>query len=224
MSAAAQLQRVPDAETIRNVTQQIIRQSEFDDSWPWVDKIIALINAIKEWLNNLESWAMSNPQSARVLVILIVIVLLGLIGHLLYLAFGDLMPWKRGSKAAQARASRWDILEGAANNWREAVDLALRLLKDGNLRRAVWIAHRVLLGLLDERGVLKFAGWKTNSQYLSECAASHPWYATFAELTEVYDHAVYAQRSAAAASVERLVYRVDSMTKESAQENLDGVR
>src|SRR5574341_795467 len=99
MFAAAQLQRVPDVETIRNVTRQIIRQSEFDESWPWFEKIIALLNAIKEWLNNLESWAMANPQSARVLVILIVIVLLGLIGHLLYLAFGDLMPWKRGSKA-----------------------------------------------------------------------------------------------------------------------------
>jgi hypothetical protein len=224
MSAVAELQRVPDAETIRNVTRQIIKQPEFDESWPWFEKIVALLNAIKEWLNNLESWAMANPQSARVLVILVVIVLLGLLGHLLYLALGDLMPWKRGGKAAPARSSRWDILEGAAKNWREGVDLALRLLKEGNLRRAVWIAHRVLLGLLDERGVLKFAGWKTNSQYLSECAASHPWYATFAELTEVYEHAVYAQRSAAAASVERLVYRVDSMTKESAQENVNGVR
>jgi hypothetical protein len=77
-----------------------------------------------------------------------------------------------------------------------------------------------MLGLLDERGAIKFAGWKTNSYYLRECAASHPWYATFAELTEVYEHAVYAQRGAAAASVERLVYRVDSMTKESAQENV----
>ena len=36
-------------------------------------------------------------------------------------------------------------------------------LKEGDVRRAVWIAHRVLLGLLDEQGAIKFAGWKTNS-------------------------------------------------------------
>jgi len=125
MSAVAELQRVPDAETIRNVTRQIIEQPQFDESWPWFEKIVALLNAIKEWLNNLESWAMANPQSARVLVILVVIVLVGLLGHLLYLALGDLLTWKRDAKSASARPSRWEILEGTAKDWREGVDLAL---------------------------------------------------------------------------------------------------
>ncbi|MGH7815951.1 MAG: DUF4129 domain-containing protein [Candidatus Binatia bacterium] len=224
MSPAAQLQRVPDAETIRKVTRQIVTQPEFDESWPWLEKIVAVLNAIKEWLDSLEAWAVANPQSARLLAILVVIVLVALLIHLLYLAFGDLLPWKRGAKAAPARASSWEILEGAAKDWRAGAELALGLLKEGDLRRAVWIAHRVLLGLLDERGALRFAGWKTNSQYLSECAASHPWYDTFADLTEVYEHTVYGQQSAPAAAVELLVKRIDAMTKESAQENVDDLR
>ena len=209
--AAAQ---VPDTETIRNVTRQIINQPEFNEPWPWLEKLVAFGNMIKDWLNRLEAWAAVNPQLARVLAILVVIISLLLLIHLLYLAFGDLMPWKRSRSAAQARSSRWEILQGAATNWREAAELALRLLQEGNLRRAVWIAHRVMLGLLDECGAIKFAGWKTNSYYLRECAASHPWYATFAELTSVYERAVYAHQATAAASIEHLVHRVDAMTKE----------
>lgn len=211
MLAATQ---VPDTETIRNVTRQITNQPEFNEPWPWLEKLVAFGNMIKDWLNSLEAWAAANPQLARVLAILVVIISLLLLIHLLYLAFGDLMPWKRSRSTAQARSSRWEILQGAATNWREAAELALRLLQEGNLRRAVWIAHRVMLGLLDERGAIKFAGWKTNSYYLRECAASHPWYATFAELTSVYERAVYAQQATAAASIEHLVHRVDAMTKE----------
>jgi hypothetical protein len=209
--AAAQ---VPDPETIRNVTRQIIDQPEFNEPWPWIEKLVALSNMIRDWLNSLEAWAAANPQLARVLAIVVVILLMLLLIHLLYLAFGDLIPWKRSRSAAQARSARWEILQGAATNWREAAEIALRLLQEGNLRRAVWIAHRVMLGLLDERGAIKFAGWKTNSYYLRECAASHPWYGTFAELTSVYERAVYAQQATAAASIEQLVQRVDAMTKE----------
>ena len=81
-----------------------------------------------------------------------------------------------------------------------------------------------MLGLLDERGAIKFAGWKTNSYYLRECAASHPWYTTFAELTSVYERAVYAQQATGAALIEPLVHQVDAMTRESAQENANDVR
>jgi len=209
--AAAQ---VPDPETIRNVARQIVNQPEYNEPWPWLEKLVAFGNMIKEWLNNLEAWSAANPQLARVLAIAIVILLLLLLSHLLFLAFGDLVPWKKNRGNLPARSSRWEILEGTATNWREATALALRLLQEGNLRRAVWIAHRVMLGLLDERGAIKFAGWKTNSHYLRECAASHPWYTTFAELSSVYERAVYAQRPTVTTAVESLVQRVDAMTKE----------
>lgn len=218
MSPAAQIHQVPDAETIRAVTRKIIDLPEFDAPWPWLEKIVSLLQVIKEWLDKLEAWALANPQFARVLTILAVIVLVGLLIHLLYLALGDLIPWRRVGSATAARSARWEILEGTANNWREGAELALRLLQEGELRRAVWVAHRVLLGLLDERGALKFAAAKTNSQYLHECPASHPWYVTLTELTRVYEQAVYAQRTAPAAVIKPLVNRVDAMTKDNADD------
>jgi hypothetical protein len=214
MSVAAKLQQIPDAETIRRVTRQVIEQPEFDPPWPWLERVVSILQTIKEWLDGLESWALANPQASRALTIFAVILLVGLLIHLLYLALGDLIPWRRLEKAKATSSSRWEILEGTARNWREGAELALRHLEQGELRRAVWIAHRVLLGLLDERGALKFAGGKTNSQYLSECPAGHPWYATLAELTHVYEQAIYAQRSAAAAAIAPLVTRVNSMTTE----------
>jgi hypothetical protein len=220
MSAA----QVPDPETIRNVARQIVNQPEYHEPWPWLEKLVAFGNMIKDWLNSLEAWATANPQIARVLAIAVVVLLLLLLIHLLYLAFGDLMPWKKNRSNPPARASRWEILQGVATNWRDAAALALRSLQEGDLRRAVWIAHRVMLGLLDERGAVKFAGWKTNSHYLRECAASDPWYATFAELTSVYEHAVYAQRPTVTTSVEHLVQRVDAMTKEIPREPAHDVR
>jgi len=59
MLAAAQ---VPDAETICNVTRQIINQPEFNEPWPWLEKLVAFGNMIKDWLNRLEAWAAVNPQ------------------------------------------------------------------------------------------------------------------------------------------------------------------
>jgi hypothetical protein len=214
MSAAAQLLPIPDAETIRRVTRQVVEQPEFDPPWPWLERIVSILKTIKDWLDALESWAIANPQSARVLTVLAVLLLVGLLIHLLYLALGDLIPWRRGGEAQDSRPPRWEILEGKARNWRDGAELALRLLEQGELRRAVWIAHRVLLGLLDERGALKFAGSKTNSQYLSEFPPNHPCYATFAELTRIYEQAVYAQRTAAAAEISRLVNCVEAMTKD----------
>jgi len=79
------------------------------------------------------------------------------------------------------------------------------------VRRAVWIAHRVLLGLLDEQGAIKFAGWKTNSHYLGECARSHPWYAIFAELSDLYERAIYARLLPPADAAEALLVRVNRL-------------
>ncbi len=213
MSAAAPMHQIPDPETIRSVTRQMIQLPEFSEPWPWLEKLVSVIQTIKDWLDALEAWATANPQSARVLTILAVVLLIGLLAHLLYLALGDLMPWRRTETGRAARSSSWEILEGAASDWREAGELALRLFRQGELRRAVWVSHRVLLGLLDERGAVKFAGWKTNAQYLRECPASHPWYTTFTALTEVYDQTVYAQRTAAAPAIESLISRVEAMTK-----------
>jgi hypothetical protein len=214
MTALNAAPQIPAPETIRSVTREIISRPEFAAPPPWDEVLLSLLKLGREWLEALASWSAANPELARILFIGAVLVLVGCLAHLLYLALGDLLPFKRGKDAAAHRRSRWEILEGTATNWREALEVARRMLKEGDHRRAIWIVHRVFLGMLDEQGAIQFAGWKTNSHYLRECAGSHPWYVTFAELTDAYERAIYAHRAAVASSIEGLVLRIDRMCKE----------
>jgi hypothetical protein len=50
---------------------------------------------------------------------------------------------------------------------------------------------------------------------LRECAPAHPWHATFAELTELYEQLVYASRQGSIDVVEALVLRVDRLCSET---------
>lgn len=214
MSAVGQLPHVPNPDKIREVTQEVLSRPEFSKAFSWEDLIYFLLNTVREWLDSLVDWSVKNPGLARILAIVLVLAMVASLVHILYLAVGDLLPFGRGKERGATRSSRWDILEGAAKNWREALEAARRMLNEGNPRRAIWLAHRVLLGLLDEQGAIRFAGWKTNSHYLRECAASHPWYPTFTELTELYEQAIYAHRAAAPSIVESLLLRVDRLWEE----------
>lgn len=215
MPAPAQFNQVPVPEKIREVTRAILERPEFTEPSRWRESLVELLRAIKEWLDRLGSWAEAHPTLAKILFIISLLLLLACLGHILYLALVDALPFRRKRDAVIGRAARWEILQGAAANWREALDLAQAMIREGNTRRAIWIAHRVLLGLLDQQGAVQFAGWKTNSHYLCECAQSHPWYSTFIELTEIYDQIVYASRNISAEIVESLVLRVDRMCSEA---------
>jgi hypothetical protein len=215
MPAPAQFNQVPVPEKIREVTRAILERPEFTEPSRWRESLVELLRAIKEWLDRLGSWAEAHPTLAKILFVVSLLLLLACLGHILYLALVDALPFRRKRDAVIRRAARWEILQGAAANWREALDLAQAMIREGNTRRAIWIAHRVLLGLLDQQGAVQFAGWKTNSHYLCECAQSHPWYSTFIELTEIYDQIVYASRNISAEIVESLVLRVDRMCSEA---------
>ncbi|MGE5220275.1 MAG: DUF4129 domain-containing protein [Chloroflexota bacterium] len=213
--AALQVYPVPPAEEIREATRQILDRPEFAEPARWYQTLIELLNAIKEWLDRLGNWSAAHPALARALFIVALVILLACLAHLLYLALADVLPFKRKQGPAAIRPARWEILQGTAADWREALQLARAMINEGNSRRAVWIAHRVLLGLLDQQGAVKFAGWKTNSHYLSECARDHPWRATFAELTDLYEQAVYASRQISADAAKLLVTRVGRLCGEA---------
>lgn len=215
MPAAAQLHPIPAPETIRDATRAILDRPEFAEPPRWHQTLFDILMAIKEWLDRLAGWSEAHPTLARILFILALLILLACLGHLAYLALADALPFRRKKDAANGRPARWEILEGTAANWRDALQLARAKLAEGDLRRAIWIAHRVLLGLLDQQGAVQFAGWKTNSQYLRECAQAHPWHSTFTELTELYDQVVYASRHVSADLVEALVSRVDRLYGEA---------
>lgn len=207
---------IPPTEQIRETTNAVLARGEFAEPSRWHEMILEFLQALKQWLDRLGSWTEAHPDMARAVFIAAIVLLLVCLGHLTYLALADVLPFgRRRNQPQPARGTRWDILEGSAANWREALELARAMLRQGNLRRAVWIAHRVLLGLLDEQGAIKFAGWKTNSHYLAECAREHPWRATFAELTELYEGTVYADRAAAPDAAESLLTRVDRFCRET---------
>ena len=216
MPAAAQLDPIPAPEKIREATRAVLERPEFAEPSRWHEFLFEILSAVKKWLDGLSSWAETNPTLARFFFIVALLILLVCLAHILYLALADVLPFRRKKDGPTAgRRAGWDILEGAATNWREALQVARSLLKEGKTRRAIWIAHRVLLGLLDEQGAVKFAGWKTNSHYLRECAQSHPWHGTFAEVTELYDQVVYASRHVSADVAEALVLRLDRLCDEA---------
>ena len=211
MSVVLQSNQVPSAEAIRAATREILDRPEFTEPSRWSQIFFEMVKAIKEWLDALSAWSEANPVLARVLFVIALLVLLVCVAHLLYLALSDVLPFGRKQNSPTARSNRWEILQGTATNWHEALGMARDELKDGNVRRAVWIAHRVLLGLLDEQGAIKFAGWKTNSHYLGECARNHPWYAIFAELSDLYERAIYARLLPPADAAEALLVRVNHL-------------
>jgi hypothetical protein len=215
MPAAAYLDNIPAPEKIREATRLVLERPEFAEPPRWHEYLIELLAAIKDWLDKLGSWTEANPLLARIVFIIALVLLLACLGHILYLALAGVLPFRRKTDNGSRRPARWEILEGAATNWRAALQLARAKLSEGDLKRATWIAHRVLLGLLDQQGALQFAGWKTNSHYLRECAQAHPWRPTFAELTELYDQVVYASRDISADAVEALVLRVDRLCNEA---------
>jgi len=214
MSVAAPSIQTPTPEAIREATREILERPEFTEPSRWYEILFEIMRTIKEWLDALAAWSDANPLLARIVFIVALLVLIACLAHLLYLALADVLGFDRSREPKTERTSRWEILQGAAADWREALQLARAMLAQGNVRRAVWIAHRVLLGLLDEQGAIKFAGWKTNSFYLNECSRTHPGYGTFAELTELYENTVYASRSASADAAAALVRRVDQLHHE----------
>jgi len=215
MPAGEQISQIPSPEKIREVTRGVLDRPEFAEPSRWYEAFLEMLKAVKEWLDTLSAWSEANPVLARVLFVLALIILLACIAHLTYLALADVLAFGRKKDGTTPRSTRWEILQGTATNWHEAIKVASGMLAEGNVRRAVWITHRVLLGLLDEQGAIKFAGWKTNSHYLGECGRSHPWYSTFAELTELYESAVYASRNASVTTANALVGRVGQLCNQA---------
>lgn len=206
---------LPSPEQIREATRAVLERPEFAEPPPWNRMLLDIMMGIKDWLDRLSGWAEANPALARAVFIVALLLLLACLAHLLYLALADTLSFRRGRENRRGPTARWEILEGAASDWREALQLAHAKIAEGDLKRAVWIAHRVLLALLDQQGALQFAGWKTNSQYLRECAPAHPWHEIFRDLTELYEQAVYASRAVSAERVRASLQQVDGLCAQS---------
>ncbi|HNQ88866.1 MAG TPA: DUF4129 domain-containing protein [Verrucomicrobiota bacterium] len=197
-----------DDAVVRDTVERVLARPEFHgfSDAPW---FLELIQRLKEWAQTLGRWAQANPVEGWILFSFLLLVGLALLAHLLYVALGDALPGRRSANAA-ARKSSWHVLEGTAASWQEALARAREALAAGNVRRAVWIAHRVLLGLMDEQGSLRFAAGKTNADYLGECDPGHPWCGLLERLTAVYEQVIYAHRPPMPETLTALVAQVET--------------
>lgn len=151
-----------DPETIRRLTHETVNRPEFPASSPDTQNSLKALAAFLERIfTAISLWSAANPVWAWVVFGILLGLLILLVVHIVRVG---LQSTGGRSAAGDLRArARWAMLEGAGNSWQEGLRSAFEALERGELRRAVWIAHRVLLGLLDEQGAITFAGFKTNA-------------------------------------------------------------
>jgi len=175
----------PTAEEVEALTREILSRPIFERA----PREPSLWERFMDWLNSL-SLGNGSGFDPDLLTILLWVVVIAAVGFLLYALINQISA---GNKTAvNGRAGATVALEGAAETWEEAIDLVDQALARGDRHRAVWILHRLVLGLLDERGELTFARWKTNSDYLAEVPAKAEHRDLLEALTRAYEAIVYA--------------------------------
>ena len=198
-------------EEIRKITEDVLSRREFLKRPTWTQIII---EKVLGWLSALSKWSERNPDLARVLVIVLTIVSAILVIHIIYTIareFGSLRnPSRAGSSSGSLRA-----LEGIAENWNEAFKLAKTALDSGDLYRALWITHRVLLSVLDRMGEVKFVRWKTNTDYLRECRDTGSIRAMLSEVTAAYERVIYAHTDFDRGQALKLLAQVEALSGET---------
>lgn len=204
----------PPPEEIERAVEEILRRPEFrgDPLSNWVQD---MVRWIFDALGSLAGWAQANPTGRWILVVVLSLILVALLAHMGWTIW-RILP-KRESRRLHQAGRPWKTLEGKAASWSEAFELARRALARGDVYGAVWVSHRMLLGVLDERGLVQFARWKTNRDYLRECSDRGEGYSLLRELSEAFDQIVYAHRPAAEGRLEGLLNQVDEFYRQTGQ-------
>ncbi len=205
----------PTGEDIQRAAEEIVNQPVFLRSDQAKALEEAMIDRAADWFRELGQWAESSPDSARLLTYGLIAVLLALIVHMAYVFIAEIARnTADGGKSPKGRGASVVALEGQAADWSDALAQARAALKDGDRRRAVWIAHRLLLSALDQGGRLAFAKWKTNRHFLAECGGEDEDAALLRRLTGIYNRLVYAHEDAA--SEETLRTMLDEVARRGA--------
>jgi hypothetical protein len=178
---------------VRRATDEVLNRPEFSPA-NGSSPLEWIFERIGEWLAKLGLWAANNPGPAWVLIVILLIVLAALVVHIIYTFYRAFSRSGGDAGAGRKAALPFEVLGGAARDYRTGIRLALDALRAGDLRRAVWIGHRVLLGLLDEQGAVAFGPGKTNTTYLTECGPTTERYPLLRSLSDEYDQVIYAHR------------------------------
>src|SRR5262245_4019519 len=198
-------------EQVRQIAKEVLARPEFQEK-PTLAQLF--VTQLIDALRRLVEWSERNPELSRVLTIILAIVLAGLIAHIIYTVFREFTSLRKpgGEEAYRRRA---DPLEGVAEDWAEAFRLARMALDAGELYRGLWIAHRILLSVLDRMGQIKFVRWKTNTDYLQECGDAASVRATLFGLTAAYERVIYAHTDFDRVEAEKLVAQVEALAAEA---------
>jgi hypothetical protein len=200
-------------EQVREITQAILKRREFrnDAAQTWIADIL---QRFVKWLSKVSEWSAKNPSAARILIIVLGIILIALLAHIGYTVISEFIALRKRNASLDVRYHNLPALEGVADNWNDAFALAKTALQSGDLYRAMWITHRILLSVLDIRKAVRFTRWKTNSDYIRECQSGDAAADTLREITDAYERVVYAHGDFDKAQAARLVERVEAFASE----------
>ena len=199
---------------VRRATESVLREPEFQRSLNAWD---LLFSALREFFGKLASWAQNNPDMARILIYILGVVLALLIAHIAYTVIREFTTMRRRGTADASSSRPLQALEGIAENWPDAFQLAKAALEAGDIYRGLWITHRVLLSALDKMDLLRFARWKTNRDYVKECRPDHSATRTLVEVSDAYERVVYAHNEINRDQAIGLLNRVELLVEEARQ-------
>lgn len=213
------MKQAASPEQVREITRSVLQRREFQENTTgaW---IAHALQRFSHWLSKISDWAGAHPGPARILVIVLGVILFALLAHIGYTVISEFLSLRKRSAEVERRYHTLPALEGVSDNWNDAFALARTALEGGDLYRAMWITHRILLSALDLRDLLKFARWKTNSDYLRECRANAstatelPEMTVLRELTGAYDRVIYAHADFDREQATSLVARVEALVRE----------
>jgi hypothetical protein len=201
-------------EQIREITQAVLKRREFQDdsTGAW---IAHALDAAFKWLSRISVWAGRHPDSAKTLIYILGAVLIVLLAHIAYTVVSEFFSLRQRSTKLDLSGASLPALEGVADNWKDAFALARQSLQAGDLYRTMWITHRILLSVLDLREVVRFARWKTNSDYLRECKSDDSAAATLRAITEAYERVIYAHGDFDREQAARMLSQVETFAGET---------
>ena len=210
----AQAQSMLDDEMIRESARDILGQSEFrEEETAYV--IQKWLSRLGDWLHSFQDWSAENSFYTWLIIIGLLIILILLVAHIVHTAFGDSFVGKKSQLTHSGHGRSIEVLEGKASSWREGLDKARNALTSGQLHEAIWIGHRVLLGLLDEIGCIQFQGYKTNTTYLRELGQQHAWFDLLNRFTHTYETNVYGSVEIEEEEIQSLLGEVVTCMEES---------
>jgi hypothetical protein len=201
-------------EQIREITQTVLKRREFqeDSMGAWIARAL---ESVFKWFARLSDWAGRHPDSAKTLIYILGAVLILLVAHIAYTVIREFFSLRQRNTSLDLGGSSLPALEGVADNWNDAFALARQALQAGDLYRTMWITHRILLSVLDIREVVRFARWKTNSDYIRECKANDSAAATLRDITEAYERVIYAHGDFDREQAARMVAQVEAFAGET---------